>query len=172
VPRVVSGFVARGAAPLGPTRTWDDGTMTAVLSDPGGAVLGVSTSVGPPKAGVVWHVLSSGDVARASAAYCEVLGWQLGRRVDLGDHGVFVEICEVAGASSFGSMVDIRGRAGRHPHWLFHFRIADLDAAVARTRAAGGLVLEPMTLPGGDRIAVCNDPQGAAFCLHQPAGQR
>jgi hypothetical protein len=143
--------------------------MTAVLRDPGGAVVGVSTSIGAPSSGVVWHVLNATDAPAAATAYCEVLGWRLGRRVDLGEHGTFTELCETEGAPSFGAMVDIRGRAGRHPHWLFHFRTDDLDAAAATTRAAGGLVLEPMTLPGGDRIAVCDDPQGAAFCLHQPA---
>jgi predicted enzyme related to lactoylglutathione lyase len=28
----------------------------------------------------------------------------------------------------------------------------------------------PMEIPGGDRIAQCLDPQGAAFALHEPKG--
>jgi predicted enzyme related to lactoylglutathione lyase len=35
-------------------------------------------------------------------------------------------------------------------------------------KAGGGQVLNgPMDIPGGDRIAQCLDPQGAAFALHQ-----
>jgi predicted enzyme related to lactoylglutathione lyase len=39
---------------------------------------------------------------------------------------------------------------------------------VARVKANGGSVLNgPMEVPGGDTIAQCMDPQGAAFSLHQ-----
>ncbi len=38
-------------------------------------------------------------------------------------------------------------------------------------KAGGGQVLNgPMEIPGGDRIAQCLDPQGAAFALHQAKG--
>ena len=39
------------------------------------------------------------------------------------------------------------------------------SAAIAATRAAGGLVLDPIVLPSGERACVCDDPQGAAFAL-------
>jgi predicted enzyme related to lactoylglutathione lyase len=35
--------------------------------------------------------------------------------------------------------------------------------------ARGGRVLEGVVLPNGDRIAPCEDPQGAAFGLLTPA---
>ena len=56
-----------------------------------------------------------------------------------------------------------------HPHWLFHFRVPALDAAVDRVRAGGGLVAATFELPDGRRIAVCDDPQGAAFALEERA---
>jgi hypothetical protein len=44
-----------------------------------------------------------------------------------------------------------------------------LDAALTRVRDGGGQVLNgPKEVPGGDRIAQCVDPQGAAFALHEP----
>jgi len=46
--------------------------------------------------------------------------------------------------------------------------VAALDAAMAAVQAAGGSVLAPISLPDGARIAVCDDPQGAAFVLRQP----
>ncbi|HWK08496.1 MAG TPA: hypothetical protein VNR64_00500 [Vicinamibacterales bacterium] len=37
-------------------------------------------------------------------------------------------------------------------------------------RANGGRVLNgPMDVPGGDRVAQCLDPQGAAFAVHSKA---
>jgi predicted enzyme related to lactoylglutathione lyase len=43
-----------------------------------------------------------------------------------------------------------------------------VQRAVAAVRAGGGHVLNgPMEVPGGDRIAQCLDPQGAAFAVHQ-----
>jgi predicted enzyme related to lactoylglutathione lyase len=32
-------------------------------------------------------------------------------------------------------------------------------------RGAGGVVLGPFALPSGEHVAVCDDPQGAAFAL-------
>lgn len=64
-----------------------------------------------------------------------------------------------------GAILDIQGRPGRHPHWLFHMRVNDLERKIQIVRDAGGLVLGPFALPGGDRVAVCDDPQGAAFAL-------
>ncbi|HEX3866902.1 MAG TPA: hypothetical protein VHV78_09125 [Gemmatimonadaceae bacterium] len=53
-------------------------------------------------------------------------------------------------------------------NWLHYAKVKDTaDAAVDRaTKAGAKLVLGPMEVPGGDRIAVLIDPQGAAFALH------
>jgi predicted enzyme related to lactoylglutathione lyase len=45
--------------------------------------------------------------------------------------------------------------------------VDSLDPAIAATRAAGGLVLDPVVAPSGERICVCDDPQGAAFALRE-----
>ncbi|MEJ2547342.1 MAG: VOC family protein, partial [Gemmatimonadota bacterium] len=51
--------------------------------------------------------------------------------------------------------------------WIFYVRVDDIEAAVERVKAAGGQVLNgPMEVPGGDRVAQCQDPQGAVFALH------
>ena len=44
-------------------------------------------------------------------------------------------------------------------------------ASVDAVKAHGGQVLHgPAEVPGGDWIAQCLDPQGAAFALHQRKG--
>ena len=54
-----------------------------------------------------------------------------------------------------------------HPHWLLQIRIAALELAVKAVKATGGLVASELTLPTGERLAICDDPQGAAFSLRE-----
>jgi predicted enzyme related to lactoylglutathione lyase len=172
VERTAEAFVALGATRLGPTRPTDGGGLVAIVRDPGGAVVALATpppAPAPARADVLWHQLNTPDLARTAAGYCALLGWQLTERLDLGAHGVYQQFAWQAGGASAGWMVDIAGRPGRHPHWLFHFRVDALDRAVAAVRAAGGLVLGPFVLPDGDRLAVCDDAQGAAFALRSRA---
>jgi hypothetical protein len=52
------------------------------------------------------------------------------------------------------------------PNWMFYVRVANLEASVEKVKANGGsITLEPHDVPGGGRIAMCMDPQGAAFAL-------
>ena len=166
VERVAAAFVERGATPLGPPRPNADGGQTAVLRDPGGAVVAVSTPP-PASAGasvdVVWHVLNTNDAARARASYRELFGWD----VDLGAHGALHQFAWQAGGPSAGAIADVAGRPGVHPHWLFFFEVDALDPAMAATRDAGGVVVDRLVLPGGERGCVCDDPQGAAFALRE-----
>jgi uncharacterized protein len=116
-----------------------------VLRDPLGAVFAVTADVArtsnePP---IVCHQLNTTDVARARAFYTEAFGWT---EADLAN----VTFADLAAS-----------RRGVHTAWLFHFRVTDLDATVAKVKAAAGLVAGVFDLPGGDRLAVCDDPQGA-----------
>jgi len=168
---VARAFVAEGATPLGPSRATATGGAVAILRDPGGAVVALATpSSAPVREDVVWHSLNTADLARATASYRALMGWQLTAVVDLGPHGRQHQFAWSPGGPSVGAISDIAGRPGVHPHWLFHFRVAALEPALAAVRAAGGLVLDPLTLPNGARIAVCDDAQGAAFALQEEQG--
>lgn len=161
-------FTARGATRLGPTRAAADGGTVAILRDSGGAVVALSAvSAVPPPANVVWQSLNTADLPGVIATYCGVLGWQLTEALELGALGRQQQFAWAPGGPSVGTMADTAGRPGVHAHWLFHFRVAALEPAVAAVRAAGGVALDPITLPGGARVAVCDDPQGAAFALHE-----
>jgi predicted enzyme related to lactoylglutathione lyase len=116
---------------------------------------------------VVWHVLNTNDVARATANYRELFGWEVTDHVDLGAHGVFQRFAWHAGGATAGAIADIAARPGVHPHWTFCFEVDVLEHAIAATRAAGGVVLDPIVLPSGERVCVCDDPQGAAFALRE-----
>lgn len=170
VERTARAFAGLGAARLGPTRPTADGGEVALVRDPGGAVVALATPPsGPTRDDVVWQVLNTGGLERCIASYRELFGWHFAERVDLGALGVFHPFAWQPGGANVGSMSDITQRPGVHPHWLFHFRVAALETALARVRAAGGVVMGPIALPGGERLAVCDDPQGAAFALWEPA---
>ena len=173
VVRTAAAFVERGAMPLGPKWVNREGLEAAVLRDPGGAVVAVAkppTSVGNERNSldVAWHLLNTTGVERAKANYGELFGWEFAEPVDLGTLGVFHPFAWERGGTPVGSMSAVEGRSGVHPHWLFHFPVSALDPAISAVRAAGGAVVGPITLPSGERIAICDDPQGAAFAVRAP----
>jgi hypothetical protein len=166
VEATTSAFVAQGAELLGPIGTFPDGRRFAVFRDPGGAIVGFTSAADHDEPQVVvWHQLDTNDRARAVDAYTTLFGWRLTQRVTHREQGDVQHFAWAGADTDAGWIVDIQGRAGRHPHWLFHMRVVDLDRALATVRAANGVVLGPFTLPSGERIAACDDPQGAAFAL-------
>ncbi len=170
---VATAFVGYGATRLGPTRPGPDGETVALLRDPGGAVVALASGLHEsPSPEVAWYQLSTLDLPRTMAAYCNILGWAKTDSIDVGDVGPHQRFAWKAGSSSAGSMVDIAGHRGRHPHWLFHFRVASMDGALAAVRAAGGVVVQSTERSTGVRVAVCDDPQGAAFALRGDARRR
>jgi uncharacterized protein len=172
VERAAAAFVARGAQSLAPTWVNPEGLEAAVMRDPGGAIV----ALGKPPASewscaarsgveVDRFVLNTAEVGRAKANYAELFGWDFLAPLELGALGELHPFASAPGAAPAGAMVDIAGRPGVHPHWLVHFRVAALEPALRAVRAAGGLVIGPLALPGGEQVAVCDDPQGAAFAL-------
>lgn len=168
VERATAAFVERGAARLGPTRTTDDGGEVAIVRDPGGAMVALATPPSSPAAPeVVWHQLLTTDLARATADYRELFGWRLTERLELGPLGIHQQFSWGPEDASVGSMNDIAGLPGAHPHWLFHIRVAALESALATVGSAGGVLVSHIVLPSGARVAVCDDPQGAAIALRE-----
>lgn len=164
-------LVARGAQPLGPKWVNPEGLEAAVLRDPGGAVVALAR---PPRQSkndgngahdIAWHMLNTTDVEHAKINYGEQLGWHFFEPLRLEEGGVLHPFAWHHGGEQVGAFYDIAGRPDVHPHWLFHFRVASLATALETVKRAGGLAIGPLTLPNGDVIAVCDDPQGAAFAL-------
>jgi predicted enzyme related to lactoylglutathione lyase len=146
---VAAEFVARGATRLGPARTYPEGGLSIALRDPFGVFVAISTPGTPARGSIVgWHHLNTPDREGSIALYAALLGWTTDAPVSL--------------AWSARSITD---EARVHPHWYFFFRVRDLDAALERVRARGGLTLPIDQGPGGARLAACDDPCGAAFGL-------
>jgi predicted enzyme related to lactoylglutathione lyase len=167
VDAAAAAFVELGAERLGPIVAFPDGRTFTVLRDPGGAVVSVTSEGVADEAplSVAWHQLNTTQLDRVVSAYTTLFGWRLTARTTHPEHGVFHHFAWAHHGADAGAFTDIADLPGRHPHWLFHLRVVDLDRAIARVRAERGTALGPFALPDGERVVVCDDPQGAAFAL-------
>ena len=143
----------------------------SVLSDPYGAIFSAFTPSNPqppesaPAIGdITWHELGTSDVAGALAFYGELFGWTAGTAMDMGPNGIYQ--LYKRGTKDIGGMYLKPAEMPGPPGWLYYIRVSDLEAAMAQTKEQGGQVLiGPHEVPGGDRIAICRDPQGASFAV-------
>jgi predicted enzyme related to lactoylglutathione lyase len=142
----------------------------AVLADPQGGMFAVHQSpqggwVPPTGAhgSVCWHELAADDAEAAEAWYSARFGWTSAGAHDMGEM-----LYRMVGV---GDPMPLAGIFPRPPElpvgWSYYIDVADLDATLDKVRSLGGQVLvEPMEIPGGARVASCMDPQGAMFSLH------
>ncbi len=111
-----------------------------------------------------WNELQTTDEAGAKKFYSTVLGWRTG---DYPGAGVKYTLWKNQGK-------DVGGLAqackeGIVPRWLAYVTVTDVDATASKAKAAGGrLLMEPLDVPTVGRIAVFEDPQGAALGIIQP----
>jgi predicted enzyme related to lactoylglutathione lyase len=145
----------------------------AVLADPQGAVFAVFTSreqtparEGPPEKGEFsWHELATSDHKAALGFYSELFGWEKTDASDMGEMGTY-QMYGVGGMP-LGGMFNKPAEMPGPPFWLFYTTVADVHASAEKVKELGGQVLNgPTEVPGGDWIAQCMDPQGAAFAIH------
>lgn len=170
--RVCARMLACGGAPLGPPRHEADGSRIDVFRDPMGSVVALaSVHREPMPEAVAWHELHTGDLERAFAVYASLFGWVKVLDEDLGlSEGPYRTFAWTEGAHAIGAMVATAVSPDVHPHWLFYFSVADIDAAGRKVVALGGRVpFGIRTMPSGARVAQCEDAQGAAFGLWESA---
>jgi predicted enzyme related to lactoylglutathione lyase len=117
---------------------------------------------------VGWHELYTTDAPAAMKFYTEAFGWRPTENFDMGpDMGTYYMFGRTS-SSMGGMMTKPPAMAQMPPAWEFYFIVPDINQGIERVKANGGQVLNgPMEVPGGDQIAQCMDPQGAAFALHQ-----
>jgi predicted enzyme related to lactoylglutathione lyase len=119
---------------------------------------GTSTSFSSSLLGrCTWNELRTTDLDAALAFYDRRFGWKVSGSMPMGPMGDYMFLTH--GDDRIGAAM----RGGDQPAaWTHYFRVADIDAAVAAIEAGGGTVLNgPHEVPGGDRIVIATDPQGA-----------
>ena len=158
---------AGGAVHVGPFDLEGVGRM-AFVADPQGNAFYVmrgatddsSTAFGRATLGKCsWNELVTSDAVAGNAFYQAVFGWSYPRVMtmpgEMGDY-TFIE----CGGQELGATM--QGQPGQPMGWHVYFRVADVEAADAAVKAAGGTVFAgPMDVPGGERIIFGCDAAGA-----------
>jgi predicted enzyme related to lactoylglutathione lyase len=143
----------------------------AVLTDPQGAYFCLYTPESPapdaqPTEGQFsWHELATTDHEAAFKFYTTLFPWVHTSTMDMGPSGPYV-MYGVQADVPLGGMYN-KPPETPVPNWLPYALVPDADAAAEKATKLGGTILVgPMEVPGGDRIAVAMDPQGAVFAVH------
>jgi uncharacterized protein len=146
----------------------DLGTM-AVVTDPGGAVVGLWQPGTFPGIGVEgepgapsWYELLTRDYPATVDFYRRALGWET-HVVDDSD-AMRYTVC-LDGEDWRAGVMDATGflPPDAPAHWSVYLGAEDADAAVARAVELGGTVLVPAEDTPYGRIATVADPSGAPF---------
>jgi len=118
---------------------------------------------------MAWHQLHTTDLEAVWVFYSELFGWRRTHTLELGEGiGTYQLFAWDGVEGSTGAVAETARQPQVHTHWLFHFRVDDIDAAVEATRELGATVVHgPTKVPGGSRVAACDDPQGGAFGLRE-----
>ncbi|WP_129308500.1 VOC family protein [Streptomyces sp. L2] len=148
---------AGGQLVIPPTPVGELGTAV-LATDPEGAVFGLWQAGGHPGFGrrrevgtFVWAELYTRDTAAANAFYGDLFHDALfgeGARPDFGR----ADVTDVYPPEM-------------PPHFLAHFRVADLDEALGAVQRLGGRVQSPPFETSYGLVAVVTDNQGASFAL-------
>ncbi|QTD99172.1 VOC family protein [Streptomyces cyanogenus] len=150
---------AGGQVVMAPFPVGDLGTA-ALAADPEGAVFGLwqpgtHTGFGRRRepGTFVWAELYTRDTAAANAFY----------------GGLFHDALFGTGAEPDFGRADVTDvfPAEMPPHFLVHFRVADLTDALGAVQRLGGRVQAPPFETSYGRVAVVTDNQGASFALLQ-----
>jgi len=114
---------------------------------------------------VCWNELATTDADAARTFYSAVFGWDCQKQQI---NNVDYTMIAVNGGNEGGMMQMTEQWAGIPPHWMSYFWVSDCDASAAKVKELGGkVVVEPFDVPAAGRMAVIQDPQGAAFSIIQ-----
>lgn len=149
----------------------------AVATDPTGAYfcpmtwanpMDVDPFAPPPVGGVTWNELYTSDVDAAVEFYSKLNGYQV-QRAPMEGFGDYVMLAvEHDGAATPIAGVFQRPEGMPISAWGVYFRVADIDAAIAKIGELGGqVIMGPMEVPETGKIAAAFDSTGAAFNIHQ-----
>lgn len=116
-----------------------------------------------------WPELSTTDPEGASDFYGALFGWEP-REIPIGD-GMAYTMLTLRGkeVGALCPMQEKHVNQGMPPFWMSYVRVDSADETAARVAALGGRLLSaPFDVMDAGRMAVLEDPTGAALALWQP----
>lgn len=165
-----------GRVHVPPTGIPDVGRF-AMVADPQGAAFALFQSqergAAPGPTGVghfSWAELNTTDWQSAWKFYSALFGWKKVSSMDMGpEYGEYF-MFGTDPEQMMGGMSNAAPTMKAPPHWLHYINVASVDETAKRIPGRGGKILNgPMDVPGGDRIAQCQDPQGGMFAIYSTA---
>ena len=144
-----------------------------IIEDPQGAVIALYAPSGddpvrdgtPRRGEFSWHELTTTDYEAAFSFYSRLFDWKKTTSFDMGPTGMYQMFGQ--NGAEYGGMMNTPPGMEMPPNWMCYIKVDNIDAALEAVKQQGGTVMNgPMEVPGGDMVAQCLDPQGAAFALH------
>lgn len=117
-----------------------------------------------------WIDLTTTDVAAAKAFYGGLFGWTYeDRPTGEGRPDYTMFLLDGHAVAGGNPMSPEMAAMGAPPVWVSYVKYDDIDAAAARAAEAGGAVfMPPMDVLDSGRMALIQDPTGAAFGIWSP----
>jgi uncharacterized protein len=131
------------------------------------------TSIDPLKSGFFcWIELATTDQSAAKQFYGSLFGWTADD-IPMGPGDLYTIFqLHGRGAAAAYTLPPDRRAAGIPPNWMLYILAENADEAAARVAQAGGKICKPaFDVMEMGRMAVLEDPTGAAFCVWQVKGQ-
>jgi predicted enzyme related to lactoylglutathione lyase len=156
-----------------PMDVGEQGTM-AVVTDPGGAAIGIwqpglhrGFGIHGEPGTPAWFELLTRDYDAAVEFYRQVFNWDTHVA---GDTPEFRYTTLGEGESQLAGIMDASAflPEGVPAHWSIYFAVEDADAALAKIVELGGTITQPAEDTPYGRLAQVADPTGALFKLIQP----
>jgi uncharacterized protein len=145
-----------------------DAGRVAAIRDPTGAITSLwqpGSLIGAALVNDVgaccWNELRTTDVERAKAFFGELLGWEY-----VTDERGYTSI-KNAGGLNGGMREQTELERGTPADWLPYFTVESVDDVARQAERAGARLSQPTTVTGSARLAVIEDPQGAAFVVFE-----
>lgn len=144
----------------------------AVIADPQGAAISVFEPIremAPHDVAqhgeVSWNELYTTDAKAALAFYGGIFGWTTMQEMDMGPMGTYY--IYGTGGVQLGGMMTKNAEMPMPPSWVYYVHVDDLDATIERAkRREATLLMPPMDVPDGGRVAQMLDDQKVWFALH------
>lgn len=120
----------------------------------------------PAPGSICWRELATKDLPKAMEFYSKLFGWDLQQtKITPMDYKEII----MDGVAGGGMMaIDENWPPGVPSHWKSYVAVANADETVEKVKQHGGTVqMGPFDAPGVGRMAMVDDPDGAAFAIIQ-----
>jgi predicted enzyme related to lactoylglutathione lyase len=113
-----------------------------------------------------WADTSQPDPEAATEFYSGLFGWEFQDSMPPDSPGsYFIASLKEKAVAAVGAQPE---GAPPEPMWNTYVSVASADETAQKVRDAGGTIIsEPFDVMDAGRMAVCTDPEGAAFCIWQ-----